>query len=500
MFNYLRDSVVARSLLLLSKRDRIKILIVALIQIFLGFLDLASVIIIGLLGALSISGVQSQGPGTKVKNVLDFLNISDNSFQYQCAALGIVAAGFLVIKTILSIFFIKKTLFFLANKASTLSSELFSRMLNQNLLQLQVKNSQEKLFAITEGVKLITGTVTDVSTSEIGIDKLTLSDGTEVTADLFVDCTGWKSMLLAGALKEPFKSYADILPSNRAWACQVPYVDKEKELEPYTNCTAIGHGWCWNIPLWTRLGTGYVYSDNFISPEDAKEEFKQYLMSDKMAVPRTQEQVDTLEFRDIPMRVGIHERTWVKNVVAIGLSAGFIEPLESNGLYSVHEFLLSLVSVLQRTHITQWDRDVYNSQVGGTFNTFAEFVSLHYALSIRDDTNFWDNITSKTFCPGIVDMSIKSTSNTFFDLAWRKLAVFRHNEQGGLQYVATGMHFHIMSKLQLLYAERAFRQNPKNEVDEFVRKRAILQKKWQRAAELCPSLYQYLKDNVHNDE
>ena len=156
IFNYLRHSVVGRSLLLLSKHDRIKILIVALIQIFLGFLDLASVIIVGLLGALSISGVQSQGPGTKVKSVLDLLSLSDNSFQYQCAVLGIVAAGFLVIKTILSMFFIKKTLFFLANKASTLSSELFSRMLNQNLIQLQVKNSQEKLFAITEGVKLIT--------------------------------------------------------------------------------------------------------------------------------------------------------------------------------------------------------------------------------------------------------------------------------------------------------------------------------------------------------
>ena len=131
----------------------------ALIQIFLGFLDLASVIIIGLLGALSISGVQSQGPGTRVKRVLDLLNLSDNSFQYQCAVLGIIAAVFLVIKTILSMFFIKKTLFFLANKASTLSSELFSRMLNQNLLQLQVKNSQEKLFAITEGVRIITVSV-----------------------------------------------------------------------------------------------------------------------------------------------------------------------------------------------------------------------------------------------------------------------------------------------------------------------------------------------------
>ena len=84
-------------------------------------------------------------------------------------------------------------------------------------------------------------------------------------------------MLLGEALKEPFESYEDILPNNSAWATQLPYTDKKKELVGYTNCTAIQNGWVWNIPLWNRMGTGYVYSDKYISDEDALEQFKSYL-------------------------------------------------------------------------------------------------------------------------------------------------------------------------------------------------------------------------------
>ena len=89
------------------------------------------------------------------------------------------------------------------------------------------------------------------------------------------------------------------------------------------------------MPLWSRLGTGYVYSDKFVSDEDALKEFKSHLKN-KEKVPN----VEKLEYRNIKSRVGIHKRLWVKNVVAIGLSAGFIEPLEGNGLYTVHEFLI----------------------------------------------------------------------------------------------------------------------------------------------------------------
>jgi tryptophan halogenase len=134
-----------------------------------------------------------------------------------------------------------------------------------------------------------------------------------------------------------------MLPNNSAWATRIPYTDKEKEMEPYTNCTAINNGWVWNIPSWERIGTGYVFSDNHVSKEEALEEFKQHLKSDKMTVHNPDRDVESFEYKLIKFRVGIHERTFVKNVVAIGLSAGFIEPLESSGLFSVHEFLKELI-------------------------------------------------------------------------------------------------------------------------------------------------------------
>jgi tryptophan halogenase len=168
-----------------------------------------------------------------------------------------------------------------------------------------------------------------------------------------------------------------MLPNNSAWATRIPYKNKEKELVGYTNCTAIENGWVWNIPLWSRIGTGYVYSDKFVSDEDALKEFQKYLGTKE------------LEFKNIKMRVGLHNRLWVKNVVAIGLSAGFIEPLESNGLFTVHEFLMILLRNIQRDKFSQFDRDSYNYQAKHLFRNFAEFVALHYALSHRNDTEYW---------------------------------------------------------------------------------------------------------------
>ena len=181
-------------------------------------------------------------------------------------------------------------------------------------------------------VKHIVEDIETIEQDENGIKSLNKKH----TADLYIDCTGFKSLLLGETLKEPFESYADVLPNNSAWATRIPYEDKEKQLEPFTNCTAYNNGWIWNIPLWSRIGTGYVYSDKFVSDEEALKEFKQYLGK------------EDLEFKKIKMRIGIHKRLWVKNVVAIGLSAGFIEPLESNGLWSVHQFLMNFVRNIRR--------------------------------------------------------------------------------------------------------------------------------------------------------
>ena len=350
-------------------------------------------------------------------------------------------------------------------------------------------------FCLPRGVKLVEDTVVNVNIDESGISSLDLLSGGRIEADLYIDCTGWKSLLLGESLKEPFDSFEDILPNNRAWAARVPYVDKRIELEPFTNCTALDHGWAWNIPLWSRLGCGYVYSDKYVTPESALEEFKNYLMSDKMRV-QNEERVQELEFRDLRFRVGIHKRTWVSNVVAIGLSAGFIEPLESNGLFTVHEFLLKLAKSLRRGEVSQWDRDVYNHATRGIFENFAEFVALHYALSRRTSSQYWIDISNKTFderLPGL----IPSVTSTFYDLAQRKMFTQRYDPESGLHAIATGMHYFPIDPVSVETWEFHARDSHSALNDFFVRNRETLQKTWEEEADNSPLLHDYLYKNYY---
>jgi hypothetical protein len=350
------------------------------------------------------------------------------------------------------------------------------------------------------GVVHLATTVINIKTDENGVTELVLENGSSISADLYVDCTGFKSILLAGALQEPFISYNHMLPNNRAWATRVPYKDKDKEIEPFTNSTAIGNGWVWNIPSWERLGTGYVYSDKFIDPEEAKEEFKQHLMSDKMVVPRTRDEVDALEFKDIQMRVGIHKRTFVKNVVAIGLSAGFIEPLESNGLYTVHEFLFKLIKTLERPAITQWDKDVYNAATFGMWRNFAQFVALHYALSIRNDTEYWKANANRVYAPGMSNLE-PETAIGFYKLQGSKMFEYRHdNEMAGINWISVGMNYFVADKTTITLRQNSINENFAVTYDPIFRMWEERKARWQEVAKNYGSLYQYLKDNIHKEK
>lgn len=357
-------------------------------------------------------------------------------------------------------------------------------------------------YCIPRGVSLLNLEVKDVILCEKGIDYLVLENDEKVYADLFIDCTGFKGLLISKYLNENFISYSHMLPNNKAWATRVSYIDKEKELEGFTNCTAIENGWCWNIPLWSRLGCGYVYSDEFISDEEAKEEFKQYLMSDKMVIPRSKEEVDKLEFKNIEMRVGIHERTFVKNVVAIGLSAGFIEPLESNGLFSVHEFLFKLVDILQRNDISQFDRDIYNGSVKGLFEGFAKFVAMHYALSHRDDSKYWQKIKNKKFMlhnDEIMDI-YKNKISGFDDLGHRYMELWGHPPgDSGLPYIVAGMQMFMMNesryKRHSIFANNKLSESLKMQNEIWNTKK----EQWKNAADESLSLYQYLNKRFYNN-
>ena len=360
--------------------------------------------------------------------------------------------------------------------------------------QLFAKYLKEQ-YCIPKGVNHIIGTVDNVLTDDNGISKIILKDKQELTADLYVDCTGFESLLLGKALEEPFISYKDILPNNKAWAVQLPYTDIEKELEVYTNCTALGNGWVWNIPLWSRIGTGYVYSDEFISDQEALQEFKNHLNSDKMTVHNPNRVTDELEFRQINFKTGIHKRTWVKNVLAIGLSAAFIEPLESNGLLSVHEFLLEFCRHIDRPRINQFDRDVYNARIRTFYNNFAEFVALHYALSIRDDTKYWRKNRNKVF-----DSDIRNSTGGFNDLYIRKTQNLKHYGNGGIVCIANGMNYNVYTAIDVSKQELGINIDLKQRCDHFLQDRQLKIDQWDQAVKNQLSAYVWLKTNIYNED
>ena len=333
-----------------------------------------------------------------------------------------------------------------------------------------------------EGVERIEADVTGVRTDLEGyITELQTSVG-DITGDLFVDCTGFKALLLDKFMEEPFINYEHMLPNNKAWACAVPYQDKEKELEPFTNCTAIENGWCWNIPLWSRLGTGYVYSDRFVSDEEALEQFKNYLMSDKMVVPRTREQVDALEYRPISMRVGIHERPFVKNVVGIGLALGFLEPLESNGLLTVHESLFWLLDILNRDVVSEFDKTLFNERVRSFFDEFARFLFLHYSMSQRSDTPYWKDVHDRV-------IENPSFYNQFME-EW----TISPNE--GIAFISTGMDYKFVNPWRAQHTQGKIPDGS----EQAQRNRDSwneMKYRWAEFARVAPSLYDYLKENIH---
>jgi ATP-binding cassette, subfamily B, bacterial PglK len=162
-----RQTTIGRSARVLSRADQQKISVVVVFQIFLGLLDLAGVAAIGMLGSLAVRGVSSQGPGDRVGEVLRFLHLSNQSFQTQAAVLGCLAAGLLIGRTILSVIFTRRTLYFLSRRGARISSSLISKLLSQDLLTIQKRTTQETLYAVTRGVDSITLGVIGISVTLI---------------------------------------------------------------------------------------------------------------------------------------------------------------------------------------------------------------------------------------------------------------------------------------------------------------------------------------------
>ena len=136
-------------------------------------------------------------------------------------------------------------------------------------------------------------------------------------------------------MNSKFISSKKWLSNDSAFAARIPYTNKETQLENVTNCTAIENGWVWNTPLWSKIGTGYVYSSDFVDDETAEKEFKSHLG------------VEDIDLRKIKFRHGYHQKGWIKNVLGIGLSYAFVEPLEATGLSSTHVMIERACELLE---------------------------------------------------------------------------------------------------------------------------------------------------------
>ncbi len=218
------------------------------------------------------------------------------------------------------------------------------------------------------------------------IARIVLDGGNAVSADLYVDCTGFARALLSKITRPVALHYEANV--NRAVAANVPYRDPATEMHPYTRAHAHEHGWTWAIPLRSRIGSGYVYHGDFCSPEQAERNFRAYWGEERM--------------RDVPVRhIAFDSDTlrepWVGNVVAIGLSAGFVEPLEATGL----NWTISCADLLsQFLGARYFDGDSctkYNALMLGYIHDVQDFVDAHYLLSARRDSEFWRYQTSRKY-------------------------------------------------------------------------------------------------------
>ncbi len=243
-----------------------------------------------------------------------------------------------------------------------------------------------KEYATKNGVRHLVDQVDQVVLGDKGyIKEIKTKNEQYLEADLFIDCSGFKSLLLDKVLGEPWESYGDSLLVDSAVAIGSPYEEgdiyneKLGGINSYTTAKTHNAGWSWHTPLITRDGNGYVYSSNFIDKEQAEAEFRKHLGA----------RSDNSVARPLKFKVGKYKRSWVKNCVSIGLSSGFIEPLESTGIALIQIAVQNLIYNFPDKTFDPALIDNFNYKLHEQYENIRDFIILHYCLTQREDTPFW---------------------------------------------------------------------------------------------------------------
>jgi len=231
-------------------------------------------------------------------------------------------------------------------------------------------------FAEGFGVKRIEGKIVAVNVGDGGdIESLQLDSGDLIAGDLFIDCTGFRGLLIGNALHVGYEDWSHYLFCDSAVALQTEAVGPAI---PYTRSIARDSGWQWRIPLQHRVGNGMVYCSKYLGDEQAK----QALLANVEGKPLTEPRV-------IKFRPGQRRQTWRRNCVAIGLASGFIEPLESTSIHLIQRGVIRLMQMFPRDGIRQSDIEEYNRQTNHEIEHIRDFIVLHYHVTRRQDTPFW---------------------------------------------------------------------------------------------------------------
>lgn len=258
------------------------------------------------------------------------------------------------------------------------------------------KHCTEKL-----GATHILDHVSAVNNDESGdIASVTTNHHGCIEGDLFIDCTGFNSLLLGKHFGVPFKSCKDVLFNDTALATHVPYIDDISPIESHTVSTAQSAGWVWDIGLPTRRGVGHVFSRAHISDDKAEQELRAYIAQSRPDI------ASSLDVRKIDINPGHREKFWHRNCVAIGLSAGFLEPLEASALVLVE---LSAAMISEQMPATRATMNVVSKRFNDKFlyrwERIIDFLKLHYVLTKRTDSAYWiDNCRAETIPEGLSEL------------------------------------------------------------------------------------------------